>query len=104
MNKGKVCLLDIDVKGVKSAMTNGLKTAYRIFVQPPSLDVLKKRLIERGLDSEEVINRRVMMAGKEIELAHQYNLYHVFITNDDKEDFIKDSMGVIEKWYPLEKI
>ncbi len=103
VNSGKICLLDIDVQGVKMAITNGLIVCYRMFIVPPSLEELKKRLKDRGLDSEEVIKKRVAKATKEIELAHQWNLFHVFITNENKEDFISDSMSVIEKWYPFIK-
>lgn len=103
VNSGKVCLLDIDVQGVKMAMSNGLNAAYRMFIVPPNFEVLRQRLTDRGTDSKEVIDRRLAKAAKEIELAHQWNLFHVFITNDNKEDFITDSMSVIEKWYPFIK-
>jgi guanylate kinase len=101
VNSGKICILDIDVQGVKMAMTNGLTVAYRMFLMPPSLDILKKRLEERGTDTNEVILKRVHRAAKEIELAHQLNLFHVFVTNDDKELFIQDCLGLIKDWYPF---
>jgi guanylate kinase len=104
VNSGKICILDIDVQGVKMAMSNGLTVAYRMFLTPPSLDILKQRLIDRNTDSLEAIEKRVQRAAKEIELAHQLNLFHVFVTNDDKEPFLQDCMGVIRDWYPfLEK-
>ena len=101
VNSGKICILDIDVQGVKMALANGLVVANRIFVEPPSLDALKQRLEERGLDSKEVIEKRVKRAAKEIELAHQLNLFHVFIRNEDKDLFIQDCLGLIKTWYPF---
>ncbi len=101
VNSGKICILDIDVQGVKMAMSNGLAVAYRMFITSPTLESLKQRLIERNTDSIEVIDKRVTRAAKEIELAHQLNLFHVFITNDDKEPFLKDCIEVIRDWYPF---
>lgn len=101
VNSGKICILDIDVQGVKMAMSNGLAVAYRMFLTTPSLESLRQRLIERNTDSSEAIDKRVKRAAKEIELAHQLNLFHVFITNEDKELFLKDSIDVISDWYPF---
>lgn len=101
VNSGKICILDIDVQGVKMAMSNGLAVAYRMFLTSPSLESLRQRLIERNTDSIEAIDKRVKRAAKEIELAHQLNLFHVFITNEEKELFLKDCIDVISEWYPF---
>jgi guanylate kinase len=101
IRSGKICLLDIDLNGVRMAVQNGLKASNRIFIMPPSLEILKKRLEERGTDSAETINKRIAKAGKEIELAHQLNLFHYFITNDDKDIFLPTATKLIEDCYPF---
>jgi len=103
VNSGKICILDIDVNGVKMALTNGLIVGNRMFIEPPSLDILKKRLETRALDSKETIEKRVRNAAKEIELAHALNIFHVFVRNEDKDLFIQDCVGLIEDWYPFIK-
>ncbi len=103
VNSDKICVLDIDVQGVRVALSNGLVVAYRIFIQPPSLDELKLRLEKRGTDSKESIQRRLENAAKEIEMANSLDLFHVNITNYELQEFLKDSSSVIEKWYPFLK-
>lgn len=95
--------MDIDVQGVRMAFSNGLTAANRLFVNPPSLEILRQRLEKRGLDSEETIKRRLSNATKEIELAHSFNLFHVFITNYKLDEFLQDCSKIIEEWYPFIK-
>jgi guanylate kinase len=80
--QGKSLLLDIDVQGADS-----LKAAYpaetvRIFLTPPSMEELERRLRARGTDSEESIAKRLL--GAAAEMAHQDHFDHV-IVNDDLE-------------------
>ena len=85
---GKDVLMDIDVQGaaqirdrVRAAgAADPLHRAYvDIFIAPPSLDALRKRLQSRGKDSEAVIDRRVKQA--ELELSHWLE-YQYLIVND----------------------
>ncbi|MFH0908656.1 MAG: guanylate kinase [bacterium] len=85
---GKDVLMDIDVQGaaqireqVRAARDGDpLKQAYvDIFIAPPSIDVLRKRLQSRGKDSDAVIERRVKQA--ELELSH-WAEYQYLIVND----------------------
>jgi guanylate kinase len=103
VNSGKICLLDIDVQGVKMALANGLKVSYRMFLLPPDLDVLRARLEARGTDSKEVIQKRIENATREIELAYQLNIFNVFVKNENLEEFILDCEDVIQDWYPYIK-
>jgi guanylate kinase len=86
--QGKDVLMDIDVQGaaqIRSAIFSGaqphpLRRAYvDVFIAPPSIDVLKKRLHLRGKDDHAVIERRVKEA--ENELAH-WGAYQYLVVND----------------------
>ena len=52
LTKGRICILDIDVQGVKAVKETDLTPMY-VFIKPPSLEVLEKRLRDRGTETEE---------------------------------------------------
>lgn len=66
VREGKICVLDIDVQGVKQIKQADLKAVY-VFVKPPSLVTLEKRLRERGTETEDAIQRRLQVSRDEIE-------------------------------------
>ena len=75
-------ILDIDVQGSQNLMKKNIDGIY-IFIAPPSIDELRKRLIGRGTDSEEVIATRLKNAKKEMECMDKYpNI----VFNDDLEE------------------
>jgi guanylate kinase len=67
--KGKICLLDIDMQGVKSVKASDLNAKY-LFVAPPSIEDLKARLVGRGTETEESIQKRLSAAAGEMEYAN----------------------------------
>jgi guanylate kinase len=76
--QGKHVILVIDTQGalqIKSKVD-----AIFIFILPPSLDELKKRLVDRGTESAEMIQKRLQWANHELEMISHYD-YHVI--NDD---------------------
>jgi len=79
----KRCILDIDAQGVKLILKNhpGLDPLI-IFVCPPSLETLRKRLEGRGTESAESLQSRLAMAQSEIEYAKS-GCPHLVIVNDD---------------------
>lgn len=70
---GKVCVLDIDVQGVKQVRNTDLNPWY-IFLKPPSLDELQKRLTARKTETDASLKLRLDVAAKEIEYGN-YFLY-----------------------------
>ena len=62
---GKICVLDIDMQGVKSVKKTDLNPRY-IFIQPPSLEALEKRLKGRGTESDESLAKRLSAANAEL--------------------------------------
>ncbi len=78
LKAGKNVILVIDTQGAQQL--KGSIDATFIFISPPSLEVLKKRLQQRGTESPEVIEKRVAWARHELEMISLYD-YHII--NDD---------------------
>ncbi len=76
----KLVLFDIDVQGYKQVKKKLGKLITSVFITTPSQKDLKKRLIKRGTDSLEGIEKRVENAKKELSFAKEYDY---FIINDD---------------------
>ena len=72
--KGKVVIFDIDVEGGLHLKRKYDGNAMAIFVQPPSLEVLKERLVGRGTDSEEKLKERFAKAEKELNYAPKFDI------------------------------
>ena len=81
LNTGRICVLDIDVQGVKSLKKTDLNPLY-IFLKPPSMDILEKRLRERGTETEESLKKRLDAANAEIEYSNEKDAFHHIIVND----------------------
>ena len=81
-SKDSDLLLDIDVQGAVQVKRK-LPRAVSIFILPPNRSELEKRLRNRSLDSEEVIQRRLVTASREIE---NYDKYDYILVNDRLED------------------
>ncbi|TPP58451.1 Guanylate kinase [Fasciola gigantica] len=70
LDSGSVCILDVELEGVKSihALKPPLNARY-ILVRPPSIEALEKRLRDRGTETEETLQKRLDRARKDIEFA-----------------------------------
>ena len=80
--RGENVLFDVDVKGGCHIKEFYGSRALSIFIQPPSVDELRRRLISRGTDSAEAIEQRVGKAAYELTFAPRFD--HV-VVNDDLE-------------------
>eukprot|EP00392_Amoebophrya_sp_AT5.2_P011372 g11449.t1 len=80
------CILDIDVQGVDSVKRTHMnsRTCY-IFVAPPDLDALEKRLRSRGTETEEKIQTRLRNARTEMEYKDKPKFWDAVLVNDDLE-------------------
>ena len=74
-------LLDIEVQGARQVHER-MPGAVTIFIAPPSLEVLERRLRGRGTDTEEAIAGRLERARQEF---HEADFYDYLIVNDDLE-------------------
>lgn len=81
-NQGKHVIFDIDVEGGLRLKRKYEEDALAIFVQPPSLEVLKERLTGRGTDSQEKLQERFAKAEKELQYADKFD---VVLKNYDLE-------------------
>src|SRR5512146_3401201 len=82
---GHDLLLDIDVQGA-AQIKSKIPDAVSIFILPPDREKLEWRLRNRGLDAEEVIQRRLVTASREIE---NYDKYDYILVNDRLEDSVE---------------
>jgi guanylate kinase len=83
LKAGKLVIFDIDVQG-NSTITNRLgDITTSVFISPPTLSELKKRLEARKTDSQEVIDRRVDMAKREMQRVSEYDF---LIVNNNLEE------------------
>ncbi|REE83428.1 guanylate kinase [Lutibacter oceani] len=81
-NLGKHVIFDIDVVGGLNIKKKFPKNTLAIFVQPPSIEEMERRLRNRKTDSEEKIKERVAKAEKELKYAKDFD---VVLVNDDLE-------------------
>ena len=78
-NSGNDAILEIDHKGMIK-IKKQIPSAISIYILPPSLEELKNRLIDRGLDTKEVINKRISNAENELKFSRFSDFT---IVNDD---------------------
>ncbi len=90
---GQDVLLDIDVEGARKLYAK-YPEAILIFIAPPSMEELKKRLTNRGTDSREVVERRLKNAEAEMAAAGDY---HHVIVNDDISGAASEVEAIIRK-------
>lgn len=81
--QNKICILDIDMQGVKSVKKSTISARY-LFLSPPSIESLRDRLTGRGTETEDSIARRIAAAAAEMEYA-QTGAHDKIIVNDDLE-------------------
>lgn len=80
--QGKICVLDIELQGVKAIKNTDLGARF-LFIMPPSLEILETRLRGRGTDTEEAIQKRLEAAKEEIEYAKTPGAHDMILVNDD---------------------
>ena len=88
-------VLDIDVKGAIHVQQQFPETTLSIFIEPPSVDVLKNRLESRGTESPKSLLDRVNKASYEISFKDQFD---VVIVNDDLSRAKADAEAVVSAW------
>lgn len=94
LEQGLDILLDIDVQGAAQVVTL-FPDAVTIFIMPPSMEALNRRLEKRGLDSRDVIQTRLRNAEEEIEKKDTYR--HVLV-NDNLETAKNELFDIIRSY------
>lgn len=113
---GMIPLLDIDVQGVKEIKKRQLSQQFDeengvadcntpelqakyIFIAPPSLDLLLERLISRGTETEESIQKRSKNAIAEMEYGMEKGNFDAIIVNDDLDGAVAEFERVVSEMY-----
>jgi guanylate kinase len=89
----RIPLVDIDVQGSIAIKTHYPKTSLSVFIKPPSIEVLRERLIKRGTEGLESLEERISKATYELAFASQFDTVHI---NDDLEATTKELLGVVK--------
>lgn len=89
---GKTVVLDIDVQGAFSIKEKFGDQSFVLFIQPPSMETLKKRLMGRKTESEESLRKRIAKAEEEMQYAESFDSY---IINDDLDLAILESVDLV---------
>lgn len=93
--KGENVVCDVDVLGGQNIKKHYGQRALSLFIQPPSIEVLRQRLEGRGTDSPEVINDRIARAEFELSFADKFD--HV-VVNDDLQQAQAEALALIQNF------
>lgn len=91
-NLGKNVILDIDVKGGINVKKQYGNEAKSIFIMPPSVEVLRQRLLTRGTETEESLAERIGKAEYEISFAPQFDS---MVVNDNLSEAVNKTEQII---------
>ena len=91
MNQGRDVILDIEIQGALQ-VSQKMPDAVRIFIAPPSWEELERRLTDRGTDSAEKIQKRLLRAKVEVQTAHTYDY---FVINDNVDNAVGELEAIM---------
>ena len=92
LGRGLDMLFDIDWQGAQQLAQNARSDLVSVFILPPTVAELKRRLTDRGSDSDEVVTKR--MAKAEAEMSH-WREYDYIVINDDLERSVNAILGIL---------
>ena len=94
-NEGKIIVFDVDVKGGLRLKETYKNQALSVFIMPSSLEELRRRLIARGTESLEDIEKRVQRADEELSYANKFDK---IILNDKLHEALANAETVVNDW------
>ena len=94
-DKGHVIIFDVDVKGGVNLKKYFGDKALSVFIQAPSVEELRKRLVARGTDSPEAIEKRVAKAAEEMTYADKFDY---ILVNDDLQAAFSEAEQIVDKF------
>ena len=101
LSQGQNVVFDVDVKGGCSLKKYFGDRALSIFIQPPSVEELRRRLESRGTDSPEVIADRVAKAAYELTFAPMFDRV---VVNDDLETAQQEAYGLVSSFLEIQEV
>ena len=93
--EGQNVVFDVDVKGGCNIKQHYGERALALFIQPPSVEELRRRLEARATDAPEVIDQRIARAEYELSFAGEYDR---IVVNDDLEKAKAETLAIIQKF------
>jgi guanylate kinase len=93
--QNKIPVLDVDVKGAIHVQQQYPESSLSLFINPPSVDELKRRLHSRGTETAESIQARVNKAEFELSFHDQF---HKAIVNDDLQRACKEAEEIVKQF------
>ncbi len=94
-NQGHVIVFDVDVKGGVNLKQRFGDQALAIFIMPPSVEELRRRLVGRGTDAPEVIEKRVAKATEELTYAERFDRV---VVNDDLSQAVAETQRILTEF------
>lgn len=91
MDRGEDVILDIEIQGAIQVKSKRPETVS-VFIAPPSWTELERRLTERGTDSPDKIQKRLLRAKVEFQTAHTYDY---FVINDNVENAVRELEAIM---------
>jgi guanylate kinase len=91
LNKNQVVILEIDLQGARQ-VKESMPDAFMIFLKPPSIDELKRRLIERGTEKPEELELRLKVATSEIEAENEFD---AVVINEDVQSAVEQLVRLL---------
>lgn len=95
LEAGQNVVFDVDVKGGVNIKKYYGDEAMSIFIQPPSIEELRRRLEGRGTDAPEVIDQRIARAAFELTFAEQFDR---IVVNDDLVQAERDMLQLVKSF------
>lgn len=95
LQKGENVVFDLDVKGGCNIKRFYGDRALSIFIQPPSIDALRQRLVGRATDAPEVIENRLARASYELTFAPQFDRV---VVNDDLDKAKAETLAIVREF------
>lgn len=95
LDSGRNIILDVDVKGGINVKRLYGDRALSIFIEPPSIEVLRSRLTNRGTEAPEVVEERVARAEFEISMAPQFD---AIVVNDNLDEAVGNAERIITEF------
>ena len=95
LEAGQNVVFDVDVKGGINIKQHYGQQALSVFIQPPSIDELRRRLIKRATDTPEAIETRLAKASYELTFVPQFD---VIVVNDDLATAQQETLSLVENF------
>lgn len=98
LEKGENVIIDMDVHGALNIKKYYGGRAMLVFVQPPSIEVLRQRLVDRGTEVMEMIEERVSRAEYELSFAPRFDK---IIVNKNLDEAEKETLAIVKEFLEL---